>query len=71
MTHSLITCPACGQSVSSNAAACPGCGEPIRPERTNTGGINMRDPVHVLGVIVALAAAAIFILMICSAFIEM
>ena len=47
------TCPMCGRSVSPNAAACPGCGEPIAPARTNTQGINLRDPGHVAGVVLA------------------
>lgn len=49
----LIKCPACARPVSPNAAACPSCAEPIRPERTNSSGINLRDPVHVIGVVIA------------------
>ena len=52
------TCPMCGRSVSPNAAACPGCGEPIAPARTNTQGINLRDPVHIAGVALALLILA-------------
>jgi len=55
----LINCPACGQQVSQNAAACPACAEPIRPERTNQSGINLRDPVHVLGVLLCVAIIVI------------
>lgn len=47
------TCPMCGRSVSPNAAACPGCGEPIAPAKTNTQGINLKDPLHMVGVIIA------------------
>lgn len=64
----LIKCPACGRQVSENAAACPSCADPIRPERTNTGGINMRDPLHVVGVVIAVIASAVFALMIYAAF---
>lgn len=59
----LVKCPACGRAVSPNAAACPACAEPIRPERTNHSGINLRDPVHVVGVIIAalvVAATVVF-----------
>lgn len=59
----LINCPACGKQVSANAAACPACAEPIKPGRAKTGGINLRDPVHVvgvvLGVVILIIAAAV------------
>ena len=32
MSISLIDCPACGSSVSSQAAACRHCGQPLRPQ---------------------------------------
>ena len=32
MNIQLIDCPACGNKVSSQAAACPHCGQPIRPQ---------------------------------------
>lgn len=50
----IINCPACGKQVSENAAACPACAEPIRPERSNTGGINLRDPVHIAGIVLCI-----------------
>lgn len=52
--NKMISCPTCGREVSSNAAACPGCAEPIAPSKTNTAGINLRDPVHVIGLVVCL-----------------
>ena len=50
---SLVKCPACGRQVSDNAAACPGCAEPISLANLNGGRINLRDPVHVAGVVVS------------------
>jgi hypothetical protein len=56
----LIPCPECKTEVSSAAAACPKCGHPIaapttpppQPQRV-VGAIDMRDPVHVVGVVIA------------------
>ena len=45
----LIKCPECGTEVSGEAAACPKCGHPLQAKPS--GGINMRDPVHVIGVV--------------------
>ena len=51
----LITCPACGKPVSKNAPACPSCGEPIRSSvEKASGALNMKDPVHVIGVLLAI-----------------
>lgn len=52
-TATLRTCPACGRDVSIRAPACPHCGEPFKLAAANPGGINMRDPVHVAGVVIA------------------
>jgi len=49
----LRTCPACSRDVSNRAPACPHCGEPFKLAAAAAGGINMRDPVHVAGVIIA------------------
>ena len=47
----LIQCPTCGKKVSSNAATCPDCGEIINAQMTKpAGAINLKDPVHVVGV---------------------
>lgn len=45
----LIQCPECGTEVSSEAAACPKCGYPLKSKPS--GGINMKDPVHFIGVV--------------------
>jgi len=41
-------CPTCSTSVSLNANACPKCGHVFK----NPGGINLKDPVHIIGIIV-------------------
>ena len=43
----LIKCPSCNKDVSTKAASCPHCGHQFK----SAGGINLKDPVHVLGVI--------------------
>jgi len=43
----MTPCPTCQRSVSTEAAACPGCGHQFKA----AGGINLRDPVHALGVV--------------------
>ncbi len=53
MNTNLCTCPACGRDVSIRAPACPHCGEPFKLAAANPGGINMRDPIHVIGVVIA------------------
>jgi predicted amidophosphoribosyltransferase len=64
-TSGLRACPACSRQVSRNAPACPGCGEPFQEAaRRPHGAINLRDPVHVVGVAIAIIAAAIFVLVI-------
>jgi len=54
MNTNLIPCPACGKLISPQAAACPQCAQPIAPAKNNTQGINLRDPIHILGVALAL-----------------
>lgn len=53
MNTNLRNCPACGRDVSARAPACPHCGEPFRLAAAGAGGINMRDPIHVIGVAIA------------------
>ena len=53
MNTNLRNCPACGRDVSARAPACPHCGEPFRLAAAGAGGINMRDPIHVIGVVIA------------------
>jgi uncharacterized paraquat-inducible protein A len=42
---SLNKCPSCNSDVSVHAAACPKCGHQFK----YAGGINLKDPVHVIG----------------------
>ena len=51
----LIQCPECGVDVSSEAAACPNCGHPLKARPS--GGINPKDPVHVIGIILVVVIA--------------
>ena len=44
----LVTCLECGTEVSNAAAACPKCGHPVKA--TPAGGLNLKDPVHVVGI---------------------
>lgn len=55
----LKPCPSCSAPVSPKAAACPKCGHTFR----SPGGINLKDPVHLIGLALAvffLGAAAYF-----------
>ena len=45
----LVKCPECGTDVSSEAAACPKCGHPLQAKPA--GGVNPKDPVHLIGII--------------------
>lgn len=47
----LIPCPACSNPLSTGAAACPKCGHVIKAANA-PGGINLKDPVHLIGVLV-------------------
>jgi predicted amidophosphoribosyltransferase len=49
----LIPCAGCGADVSSEAASCPKCGHPLRAVKV-TAGVDLSDPVHVIGIIAAL-----------------
>lgn len=52
-SQSLRACPACHAQVSVRAVSCPHCAEPFQAAgRVVAGAINMRDPVHVLGIVV-------------------
>lgn len=48
VTASLTKCPSCRADVSTEAAACPKCGHQFK----YAGGINLKDPVHVIGLII-------------------
>jgi predicted amidophosphoribosyltransferase len=47
---SLIKCPSCDKDVSKKAAACPHCGLQIK----YPGRINLKDPVHIFGIIIVI-----------------
>ena len=50
----LIKCPACGNDVSENAPTCPRCGEIVNKKMTPyNGAINLKDPVHLVGVAIS------------------
>ena len=51
----LIKCTTCDKEMSSNAPACPNCGEPNAEAdmKPSQGAINPKDPVHLLGIVVA------------------
>ena len=58
---SLIKCRACGKDVSENAPTCPNCGEPINrkeAKKLSSGGIDFKDPVHIIGLIIAILIVA-------------
>ena len=51
----LIKCPTCGKQISSNAISCPNCGEVINSKMSKpAGAINMKDPVHFVGVVISI-----------------
>ncbi len=41
----LTKCPSCSSEVSTKAASCPKCGHQFK----FSGGVNLKDPVHVIG----------------------
>lgn len=49
----LKQCPDCGKDVSTDAVSCPNCGKPFKAANT-ISGINMQDPVHIIGVILCI-----------------
>ena len=48
---SLSKCPSCSNAVSTEAAACPKCGHQFK----SAGGINPKDPVHIIGLLIVAA----------------
>ena len=48
MATTLSKCPSCSREVSSKAASCPHCGHQFKAP----GGINLRDPVHLIGIVI-------------------
>ena len=61
----LIKCPSCGKSISKQAASCPDCGHTFS---RNNGGVNLSDPVHLIGVILAILAGIGVVMMVSGAF---
>lgn len=47
---SMMSCPSCKATVSKQAAACPKCGHQFKAP----GGINLKDPVHLIGIAIAI-----------------
>jgi predicted amidophosphoribosyltransferase len=45
---SLTKCPSCSSEVSTKAASCPKCGHQFK----SAGGLNLSDPVHIVGLII-------------------
>ena len=54
----MTPCPACSNEVSTDAATCPKCGHQFK----SAGGINMSDPVHVIGIGLAVLILAVVVL---------
>ena len=52
----LIKCPSCRSDVSTEAAACPKCGHPFvyAGGFKHAGGINLKDPVHRMGLLICI-----------------
>src|SRR5580692_4970456 len=46
----LSRCPSCSAEVSTRADFCPKCGHRFR----YAGGVNLKDPVHVVGLIICI-----------------
>jgi len=58
----MMQCPSCDKTISKKAGNCPDCGHSF-----NSGGISMSDPVHVVGVILAIILAIGVVMMITGA----
>ncbi len=55
------SCPTCGKQISLTATSCPQCGHTFK----YAGGVNLRDPVHVIGLgvcVLMILMAVIYIL---------
>ena len=57
----MMTCVDCEKEISDKVHTCPGCGHPYVRAAT---GLNMRDPVHILGVavIVVMVVSVVFMI---------
>jgi len=58
----LQTCPDCDKPVSREAAACPNCGHQFK----SSGGVNLKDPVHVIGLLLCAGFALAVIIYLLS-----
>lgn len=56
----LIKCSACNRDISSEAATCPHCGQP-QASRPQPGAINPADPVHKVGIAIAVLILVVFV----------
>ena len=50
----MTKCPDCGQKVSTMAETCPECGRPLRMSRQGNAFNPLHDPVHFLGLLIAI-----------------
>jgi predicted amidophosphoribosyltransferase len=55
---SLTKCPSCQADVSTKAAACPKCGHQFK----YAGRVNLKDPIHIVGVIICVVILAFVII---------
>ena len=53
----LVKCPTCQRDVSSEARACPQCGHQFKA----AGGINLKDPIHVIGILLAVVVLGLYL----------
>lgn len=58
MAGRYMHCPTCKGEVSTEAAACPKCGHAFK----SPGGLNLRDPVHVIGLLLLPVVFLLFFL---------
>lgn len=63
--ENLMSCPSCNKAISKQAASCPDCGHTFA---RNNGGVNLSDPVHLVGVILAILAGIGVVMMVAGAF---
>ena len=64
----LIPCPSCGTEISSDAVSCPKCGHPMKPPTpAKPPGINLSDPVHLVGCAVAVIFLGVIAWLVLSA----
>ncbi len=57
----MIKCPDCGRQVSAMAETCPECGRPLRMSRKGNAFNPFHDPVHFIGLLIAVGFALLMI----------